>query len=210
MPDTKTPLDPARARQLAEGLAGIRNFPRRHERPVIDRCAELLLKLCQGDAAHSPEEQAEWLIAEAIEQMEQWNGYSGLRALYRSRFDKAPERPEFRAFEGMERPPTLCTICNDQGVQKTAAGWVRCVCEAGPNVPPEYLAVLNKHGPVPARKHATPQEIERELEQLKEKQRQNQKRKGTTDPHATGCRGFDAPQASKQGMTMADAKIRVE
>ena len=150
------------------------DFPRRQERAVIDTCAELLLKWCQGDAEHSPEEQAEWLIAEASEQMEKWDGYSALRALYCSRFDKRPERPEFRAFENTERPPILCTICNDQGVRETAAGWVRCTCEAGPNVLPEYLALLNKLRAVPVRsrkpaqsalrKHPTAEEIEREIE----------------------------------------------
>jgi hypothetical protein len=139
MPD-RPKLEPKIARNLAERLAGIGNFPKREGPAVIDQCAEFLLEWCSGTEEATPEEQARWLISETIRGMRNgWTGYSDMEVIFRGRFDPVPC---LKTFEPYEKIPVNCKKCRDGGTVETPEGIHRCACSAGRELSDDYLNLL--------------------------------------------------------------------
>jgi hypothetical protein len=139
-------LRPEKALYWADRLHAIKGA--RQSRPAVEGTAEDLIRWCQGAEIdghyYPPEEQVEWLVNEAREQWDDWQGPKALRALFCARF--MPEsRPELKRYEGYKPTPIACDHCHDTGALETGEGWVPCgYCEAGARVSPAYLDTLNR------------------------------------------------------------------
>lgn len=100
---------------------------------AINATAQDLVRWCAGafidGAMWTPENQAEWLVMEARENWETWQGTYGLRKLFRSKF--VPELPPSNAaVDYGPKPPIECAKCNDTGF----IGKQFCDCSMGQQV----------------------------------------------------------------------------
>lgn len=114
--------------QLAKTLKSIEGFS--FDEAVINATAGDLMRWCKGaiigGQVWSAENQAHWLVTEAREKWQTWNGTAGLHKLFRSKFCMVTA-PERQTFDMGEKPPVSCKICNDWGMAANAY----CDCEAG-------------------------------------------------------------------------------
>jgi|ERR1017187_2970738 hypothetical protein len=121
------------ALRLARQLKAIPNFP--WDEDVIAAHAQHLIRWCKGaivDGRVWPAEaQAHWLVTEVQETwVEKWLGTGAMKQLFDARFthSKVPAN----GFQPLgEKPPILCSSCNDTGIVRVRGKHRYCDCELG-------------------------------------------------------------------------------
>jgi len=175
--DASDVLNITEAIKQAEALHSIKNAPQRAG--ALEATTEDLIEWCHGakvgDRYWTACEQARWLVAEARNTWDEWEGPKALRDLFVSRFG-GDNRPERKVSDlPAEKPPLLCADCKDQGSVWSGVKWVVCKCDTGRDLPTILLEVMN--GVKSINKPAPPLPTQEEIDRIKEQQRQNRERK---------------------------------
>jgi hypothetical protein len=149
-------LDAEDAMRRARSLTLLVDFPRRYEE-AVGRLAGELIELCRGKILErcywTPEEQADWLVSEALRTWEQWRGVAALRALFYSKFDPKKGGLERQVLDYGQKPAVECTACKDSGYTGVLPHLQYCACRLGRNLAemgPEWLKKVNQVKSIPA------------------------------------------------------------
>jgi len=146
-------LDPDLAVSLARRLKTIPGDSAYFSEDAILAIAADLRRWCKGawfeGKPWSPQRQADWLVTEARETWQKWEGTAAFKRLFLEKFDpRPPNRPP--VFEGYQKPPILCATCGDTGIVKPRGVNAYCDCDMGaslkadPELGEKWLEVLNR------------------------------------------------------------------
>jgi hypothetical protein len=129
-------LDPAVALTLATELTTIYDCPRSNI--AINAMAQDLMRWCRGWIGQNniwpPEAQARWLVQEAREKWtEKWLGTGALKQLLDARFPPTVV-PGNAAQPLGEKPPIICSHCNDTGIIRVGGRHQYCDCDLGARI----------------------------------------------------------------------------
>ncbi len=191
-------LDFTTAVQLAESLHGIKNAPQRPG--ALQATVQDLQTWCTGVPAPQDSRpdrivrydgtnfwdwtaamQAEWLVAEARREWDEWQGPRALRGIFDQKF-----RPVYKEFESFPVPlPPSCEACLDTGVveqkgivsdRESVYRW--CSCKSGVEMfrlAPNYLDLCNRRLAVYEAAKRIPVPTQEEIDRIKAQQEANRK-----------------------------------
>jgi hypothetical protein len=141
-------LEMEEARKLAAELKLVIGF----SWDSIEATAEDLKRWCTGaivaNRVYPPEAQARWLVTEARETWDKWQGTAGLKQLFDAKF--APPKRVYPEYASPERLPVDCSTCHDTGILLVNGRHQYCDCEHGtrmeidPALGDEWLKLMDR------------------------------------------------------------------